>query len=160
MRQGTFSLVCDSVHRLGGGEGQSILHNELLIDPSPRPQTVKPPLPKTRVVDQFPDHELLTLRPSCGSSRMIVGDRGRGQYYLVMLINARLSGYSCIWLLVDLLFTALTNTSNTEPEWNRSLFLQGCHAPINTKFPVFSLCFCHFPCVFLSTKKLNILICK
>ena len=29
---------------------------------------------------------------------------------------------------------------------------QGCQAPINTKFPVFSLCSCHFPCVFLSTK--------
>ena len=30
---------------------------------------------------------------------------------------------------------------------------QGCHAPIKTKFPVFSLCSSLFPCVFSSTKK-------
>ena len=30
--------------------------------------------------------------------------------------------------------------------------VQGCHALIKTKFPVFSLCSCHFPCVFLSIK--------
>ena len=29
---------------------------------------------------------------------------------------------------------------------------QGCHTLIKTKFPVFSLCSCHFPCVFLSIK--------
>ena len=32
------------------------------------------------------------------------------------------------------------------------IFLQGWQAPINTKFPVFSLCSCHFPCFFLLTK--------
>ena len=34
----------------------------------------------------------------------------------------------------------------------QKISIQGCHAPINTKFPVFSLCSCHFPCVFMSTK--------
>ena len=29
---------------------------------------------------------------------------------------------------------------------------QGCHAPIKTKFPVFSLSYLLFPCVFSSTK--------
>ena len=29
---------------------------------------------------------------------------------------------------------------------------QGCHTLIKTKFPVFTLCSCHFPCVFLLIK--------
>ena len=44
--------------------------------------------------------------------------------------------------------TRLSRRHRLMVQWSH----QGCHALIKTKFPVFSLCSCHFPCVFLSIK--------
>ena len=59
----------------------------------------------------------------------------------------------------QVLYTTSSDKTNTTSRFP-CIKIQGCHAPINTKFPVFSLCSCHFPCVFLLTKNKIVEFCK
>ena len=76
------------------------------------------------------------------------GRRVGNQLYLVLLFSTIQHHYPVplSGTTIKLYLVLLSSTI-------QHCYPQGCHALIKTKFPVFSLCSCHFACVFFIDKK-------